>query len=164
MKVYAGYRLHTPDSPSSGEPVVAVHNVLGRRPTSVDDLQTCECRNLAVVSYHSPSGIEWGYAGSGPADLALSILADYFDEPVVQVQSALRSQWSPRSKAATLHQRFKEDFLARERRDEWQIRGDVIEVWLQSPSIAALLTRVAEEEVELAEIRRLDTEAETWNC
>jgi hypothetical protein len=26
---------------------------------------------------HSPTGIEWGYTGSGPAQLALAILADY---------------------------------------------------------------------------------------
>ena len=29
------------------------------------------------VMHHSPSGIEWGYAGSGPADLALNILDLY---------------------------------------------------------------------------------------
>jgi len=27
---------------------------------------------------HSPTGFSWGYAGSGPAQLALAILADYF--------------------------------------------------------------------------------------
>ena len=27
---------------------------------------------------HSPSGFEWGYAGSGPAQLALALLADHF--------------------------------------------------------------------------------------
>lgn len=26
--------------------------------------------------YHSPDGFEWGYGGSGPADLARSIVAD----------------------------------------------------------------------------------------
>jgi hypothetical protein len=29
---------------------------------------------------HSPDGFEWGYAGSGPSDLSLAILADYFQE------------------------------------------------------------------------------------
>ncbi|HEY3856318.1 MAG TPA: DUF6166 domain-containing protein [Verrucomicrobiae bacterium] len=28
---------------------------------------------------HSPSGFEWGYAGSGPAQLALALLADCLD-------------------------------------------------------------------------------------
>jgi hypothetical protein len=27
---------------------------------------------------HSPDGFEWGYSGSGPAQLALAILADHF--------------------------------------------------------------------------------------
>jgi len=27
---------------------------------------------------HSPSGFEWGYGGSGPAQLALALLADHF--------------------------------------------------------------------------------------
>ena len=37
-------------------------------------------RPLRHVVYHSPTGLEWGYGGSGPADAALSILADYFME------------------------------------------------------------------------------------
>ena len=27
--------------------------------------------------YHSPTGFEWGYSGSGPAQLALALLADH---------------------------------------------------------------------------------------
>ena len=27
----------------------------------------------SIVTYHSPTGFEWGYAGSGPADLALNL-------------------------------------------------------------------------------------------
>jgi hypothetical protein len=33
-------------------------------------------RELAHVVKHSPTGFSWGYAGSGPADLARSILLD----------------------------------------------------------------------------------------
>ena len=29
---------------------------------------------------HSPTGFEWGYAGSGPAQLALALLADHFGD------------------------------------------------------------------------------------
>ena len=35
-------------------------------------------RSLRVAS-HSPSGFEWGYAGSGPHQLALAILLDVLD-------------------------------------------------------------------------------------
>ena len=30
------------------------------------------------IRNHSPTGFEWGYGGSGPAQLALAILADHF--------------------------------------------------------------------------------------
>lgn len=30
------------------------------------------------VVYHSPTGIEWGYGGSGPADMALTILSHFY--------------------------------------------------------------------------------------
>lgn len=33
-------------------------------------------RELPHVVRHSPTGFEWGYGGSGPADLARSILVD----------------------------------------------------------------------------------------
>ena len=33
-------------------------------------------RSLKLVN-HSPSGFEWGYSGSGPAQLALALLLDY---------------------------------------------------------------------------------------
>ncbi|WP_222847839.1 DUF6166 domain-containing protein [Haloferax sp. KTX1] len=36
-------------------------------------------RSLEVVN-HSPTGFEWGYAGSGPAQLALALLLDYYDD------------------------------------------------------------------------------------
>ena len=35
-------------------------------------------RKLRHMVRHSPCGIEWGYAGSGPADLAFSMLIDHF--------------------------------------------------------------------------------------
>jgi len=46
--------------------------------------------------YHSPDGFEWGYSGSGPAELALNILLYYLDE-----EAAMR-----------LHQNFKAKFIA----------------------------------------------------
>lgn len=33
---------------------------------------------LFHVCKHSPDGFNWGYGGSGPADLSLSILTDYY--------------------------------------------------------------------------------------
>ncbi|CAP15120.1 DUF6166 domain-containing protein (plasmid) [Haloarcula sp. NS06] len=39
-------------------------------------------RSLELAS-HSPSGFEWGYGGSGPAQLALALLLDYSDDEEV---------------------------------------------------------------------------------
>jgi hypothetical protein len=35
---------------------------------------------LKHIERHSPDGFQWGYAGSGPADLALSILTHFCDK------------------------------------------------------------------------------------
>lgn len=50
------------------------------------------------VMNHSPDGFAWGYAGSGPAQLALAVL--------------LAAGVDPRH-APFLHQRFKAEFIAR---------------------------------------------------
>jgi hypothetical protein len=56
---------------------------------------------------HSPTGFEWGYAGSGPAQLALAILAD-----------VLRDD----DRAVRLHQRFKFKVIAMlDRHKPWEI-------------------------------------------
>ena len=34
---------------------------------------------------HSPTGLEWGYGGSGPAQLALAILAHEYDDEFAQM-------------------------------------------------------------------------------
>ncbi len=35
---------------------------------------------------HSPTGFEWGYGGSGPAQLALALLADACEDPATAVR------------------------------------------------------------------------------
>jgi hypothetical protein len=39
-------------------------------------------RSLDLVN-HSPTGFEWGYAGSGPAQLACGLLLDYYNDDQV---------------------------------------------------------------------------------
>ena len=50
------------------------------------------------LSDHSPDGFEWGYGGSGPAQLALAILADYLGND---------------NEALTLYQSFKWSVVAK---------------------------------------------------
>lgn len=52
-------------------------------------------KSQAVIN-HSPDGFNWGYNGSGPAQLALAILLEVF----------------PKEVAVAMHQDFKEDFVA----------------------------------------------------
>lgn len=56
---------------------------------------SCSLPQTLVV--HSPTGFEWGYGGSGPADLALNVLARFVNP----------------SEAWRLHQDFKSDVIAR---------------------------------------------------
>jgi len=60
---------------------------------------------------HSPTGIEWGYAGSGPADLALNILCMFVPpgsdgEPPAKCWRGVAS-----ATAVRLHQAFKWEFI-----------------------------------------------------
>jgi Family of unknown function (DUF6166) len=64
---------------------------------------------------HSPTGFEWGYQGSGPAQLALAILAS-----VTSAEDAVR-----------LHQDFKRDAIATIREDTWAIPHEAVAAWLR---------------------------------
>lgn len=61
---------------------------------------------------HSPTGFEWGYNGSGPAQLSLAILADYLNDD---------------ARALRLYQDFKRDVVARILDAEWTLTGAQIE-------------------------------------
>lgn len=63
---------------------------------------------------HSPDGFNWGYAGSGPAQLALAIL----------LAAGVRSD-----RAARLHQRFKFDWIATLPQDDFAVEIDIHD-WL----------------------------------
>lgn len=52
--------------------------------TSPPDLS--DIQPLRHVVHHSPDGFEYGYAGSGPADLALSILAFVLDDEALAMR------------------------------------------------------------------------------
>lgn len=66
---------------------------------------------------HSPDGFSWGYNGSGPAELARAILADFTGNP---------------DPPTALYQEFKRVFIASKRSDSahWIISGGDIQAWL----------------------------------
>jgi hypothetical protein len=112
---------------------------------------------LRHVPVHSPTGLEWGYGGSGPADTALAILLDATGESDLLPRSAFRFPLSKRARAAlkrtrsyVLYQRFKWEFVARLPKtsanlkhaihpvpadtsiEEWRITQDDVPQWLGS--------------------------------
>ena len=77
------------------------------------------------LANHSPTGFCWGYGGSGPAQTALAILADYFGDD----QTALR-----------LYQQFKSLVIAALPMDQdFEITGEQI-----NNAILAIHARVGE--------------------
>lgn len=83
---------------------------------------------LAHVVYHSPSGFDVGYQGSGPADLALSILADYFGESptAAELQQGRCRCWG-------VHQAFKRHAIATMDRMGSDLTSDSLATWLAEP-------------------------------
>jgi hypothetical protein len=65
---------------------------------------------------HSPTGFEWGYGGSGPAQLALALLADYTGD---------------NEEAVALHQDFKRLVVARLPFRAWELTGAQMDSWLE---------------------------------
>jgi hypothetical protein len=56
-------------------------------PNEMDWEVTVDGRPLSPrydLANHSPDGFSWGYAGSGPAQLALALLADYLGDKEAQ--------------------------------------------------------------------------------
>ena len=72
------------------------------------------------LAEHSPTGFEWGYGGSGPAQLALALLADRYDDAV----------------ALDHYQRFKSDVIARLDGDKWTLNAGVVEDYLTTKQVA----------------------------
>ncbi len=73
---------------------------------------------------HSPTGFEWGYGGSGPAQLALAILADHCRND---------------EQALNFHQRFKWAVIAELPYGSWTLTSRHIALVLQKLRAAELL-------------------------
>jgi hypothetical protein len=72
-------------------------------------------RSLKVYN-HSPTGFEFGYGGSGPAQLALAILLDYTNDKNLSV---------------ALHQDFKWQWIGGLEHPGGEITGEQITEWIK---------------------------------
>jgi hypothetical protein len=72
---------------------------------------------------HSPTGFEWGYGGSGPAQLALALAASRL----------------PAATAVTIYQRLKRILVARFDRQQWHLEAERLDELLSSRIAADLI-------------------------
>ena len=82
--------------------------------------------------------MNWGYGGSGPADLALAILVDYFEERAPSEGYRSRAEcnnWMVKSKAWKYHQDCKWHFVSKFG-DEWELSDTEIEAWLKTQEVS----------------------------
>ncbi|HEY8414641.1 MAG TPA: DUF6166 domain-containing protein [Thermaerobacter sp.] len=94
--------------------------MLASRETEPTLVVTVNGKPLPHVVLHSPTGYDWGYGGSGAADLALSILTHYLGD---------------RHLAELLHQEFKWDVVAGLKHRCWVLTGAEIAAWLRERGI-----------------------------
>lgn len=82
-----------------------------------------------LVVEHSPSGFEWGYGGSGPADLALNVCQVYLNSIGYQGEKTQCYDGYAWSLASVLHQDFKWRFIASAPREGITIPFAEIKAW-----------------------------------
>lgn len=84
------------------------------RDVFIDDEQLSPARSQSVWN-HSPDGFNWGYHGSGPAQLALAIMLELTDDEDMSIR---------------LHQRLKQDFLADLPDEDFELDEQVVLDWI----------------------------------
>lgn len=74
--------------------------------------------------YNHSDAFEWGYGGSGPAQLALAILLDFFSDSNFKPETVENA-------AVKIHHKFKLEFLTRAPSEGFKIKTEEIEEWLK---------------------------------
>lgn len=92
------------------------------------------CNIEREVIHHSPSGWEYGYGGSGPADLALSICHYYAREMGMEGGTEIQLFEGTTSHFVwSIHQEFKRHFIVPlSRNDNHMIEASRIRAWVNS--------------------------------
>jgi Family of unknown function (DUF6166) len=104
MKVYRGI-------PEGGD-----YENVGAVRIIVDDVDTGALSPRFDLRNHSPTGFAWSYYGSGPAQLALALLADAGEDDEL---------------AARLYQDYKGEVVAKLKRGPWEIEAETIRQWIE---------------------------------
>lgn len=89
------------------------------------------CTNVPrLVCHHSPTGHEWGYGGSGPADLALDICAHAFPHGCDGMEGVKLYHGLCSCVAWDLHELLKQDIIRRIPREGGEVPGRELCRWL----------------------------------
>lgn len=81
--------------------------------------------------WHSPTGFEWGYAGSGPADFALNILHTYFCHRRFVGESSNLYRGQAFTEVCLLHQHFKSQIVAALPTEGGTIAWTTVQQWVR---------------------------------
>ena len=101
---------------SSRRPMIEAVRCDGEAYVYIDG-EPLEWSRSLVLRNHSPTGVEWGYAGSGPAQLALALLIAVTGDE----QGSLRR-----------YQQFKVDLIAGAPQDGWQLPVATVQAWVEA--------------------------------
>ena len=99
------------------EKVFTIHDVSLER----DDNGNAVVNVPREIIVHSPTGYDWGYQGSGPADLALNIVARFVGRSAAEKNG--------------LYQEFKRKFIAIMPEEGGVISKDEIEAWFMEQHV-----------------------------
>lgn len=88
-------------------------------PLVINVINKDEKYKLRHIIRHSPTGFQWGYMGSGPADTALSILVDFCQRKNLDLKIAEDN-----------YMEFKEKFIAQQGKI-LEINDREIEKWIK---------------------------------
>lgn len=116
----------TADAPAPGERVYVGYRDAEEGPVVLVE-EDGERYGLHYIMWHSRTGIDWGYPGGKPADLALSILADALGD----VERAL-----------ALHEAFMREVVAKWPRpldqdgEQWRITRSEVLAWAAAHATA----------------------------
>jgi len=80
--------------------------------------------------HYAPTGFDWGFGGSGPADLALNVLALFLPLAANVTGVALRDGSSVSEATWALHQAFKYDLIATLPRAGGHLTAETIRAWI----------------------------------
>ncbi len=90
------------------------------------------CTNVPwLVKHHSPTGFEWGYGGSGPADLALNILECVLRRMRYKGPKTTMRFGECFDLAWRLHQEFKWHFICHIDPEGGRIAVAQVETWIK---------------------------------